>query len=148
MSVFIPEEHIGRLIVRAKSLLESNLHQEIKAKNHKITVQQWSILIVLWEEEGISQKILAQKAFKDNPTTTRIISLLEKQGIIKRKRNNKDTRIQQVYLTQKGKQITKDIIDPAQKVLNKAQQGLTAEELVDLKRMLNLLNQNLSNTQI
>ncbi len=98
MTTFIPEEHIGRLIVRARSLLSQNLYHELNAAGINITSEQWGILTILLEEEGITQTQLAERAYKDKPTTTRMLTLMEKRGYIRRQRDESDRRAHLVFL--------------------------------------------------
>ena len=143
MDKFYPEEHIGRLVVRTRSLLSQRLHQALNAYGFTITPEQWAILIGLWEEDGISQTQLAERAIKDKPTTTRILKLLENQDLVYRQKDATDRRAQQVFLTDKGKKLVKQMIPLAVEVLNKAQLGLTTQEVAELKRMLKVIIANL-----
>ena len=143
MEKFKPEEHIGRLIVRARTLLSQQLQLSLKAHGHTITPEQWAILLVLWEGDGISQTQLAERAFKDHPTTTRMLKLLEYQGLVVREKNPDDRRAYIVCISEKGRALMDELIPHAIDVLNKAQVGLSKKETDDLKRMLNIIISNL-----
>ena len=144
MNIFQPEKELGRIIKRASRLLSQNLQSELNSLEIRITVEQWSLLFVLWEEEGLSQTELGERAFKDKPTTARMMRILEKRNLLKRERNDADKRAFHLFLTEKGKEIVEETIPLAQKVLNKAQKGLTQQKVSELKNMLEIVNQNLS----
>ena len=64
--------------------------KKLRENGFKITVDQWLIIKVLMENPGISQQNIAEKAFKDNASVTRIIDLLVKSKYLDRKVNPKD----------------------------------------------------------
>lgn len=54
------------------------------------------------ESEGLNQKELAARADKDQPTTTRILDLLEKKGLIRRELSPNDRRAFLLRMTDAG----------------------------------------------
>lgn len=68
--------HLGYTYRRASHLFANAL------KPYDITPEQWLVLYHIGEHEGLNQKEVAAKADKDQPTTTRILDLLEKKGIL------------------------------------------------------------------
>jgi DNA-binding MarR family transcriptional regulator len=144
MTEFNPEEHLGRLISRARRLFSQNLQNQLNTLDNRVTVEQWRVLLVLWEEEGIAQTQLADRTFKDKPTTTRMLKLLEDQGFVRRQKDDKDRRAHRIFLTNEGRLVVEESIHLAIQVLEKARVGLSDREVSELKRMLKIVNQNLS----
>ncbi len=144
MTTFIPEEHIGRLIVRARSLLSQNLYHELNAAGINITSEQWGILTILLEEEGITQTQLAERAYKDKPTTTRMLTLMEKRGYIRRQRDESDRRAHLVFLNDKGRLVAQETLPLVIRIMQKAQLGLTSREVEEFKRILRIVSHNLA----
>ena len=68
--------HLGYTYRRASHLFANAL------KPYDITPEQWLVLYHIGEHEGLNQKEVAAKADKDQPTTTRILDLLEKKDIL------------------------------------------------------------------
>jgi DNA-binding MarR family transcriptional regulator len=68
-----------------------------------ITYPQYLVLLVLWETDGISVNEIALKLILNTNTITPLLKRMESQGIIKRKRSEKDERKVVVSLTKKGK---------------------------------------------
>ncbi len=141
---FQPEKELGRIVKRTSRLLAQNLQNEFNALKIRITVEQWSVLFVLWEEDGISQTELGERAFKDKPTTTRMLKLLEEQKLLQRQRDDVDRRAYHLFLTPKGRGVVEATIPLMKKILTKAERGLSEQESAELKRMLKIVNQNLS----
>ncbi len=68
-----------------------------------ITYPQYLSLLVLWEQDGITIKTLAQYLELEPATTTPLVQRLVKLGLVKRERSKQDERRVHIYLTDKGK---------------------------------------------
>ncbi len=68
-----------------------------------ITYPQYLSLLVLWEQDGITIKTLAQYLELEPATATPLVQRLEKLDLIKRKRSKQDERRVHIFLTDKGK---------------------------------------------
>jgi DNA-binding MarR family transcriptional regulator len=68
----------------------------------EITYPQYLVLLVLWEQDGLSVKDIGEKLFLDSGTLTPILKKLSTQKIIKRQRSSKDDRIVLNFLTPLG----------------------------------------------
>jgi DNA-binding MarR family transcriptional regulator len=66
------------------------------------------ILFQLWQEDGISQRVLAQALHIRPPTATNTLKRMERDGWIKRRRKESDQRIVQVYLTEKARRLRRE----------------------------------------
>src|SRR5690606_7712330 len=87
------------------------LSQQFKNKNLNLTREQWSVLAVLWKNDGCSQQVIADSTSRDKPSVTRLIDNLVKEGYVIRKNHENDRRLNLIYLTDKGKNIEKDVIE-------------------------------------
>lgn len=116
--------------------------KKLRENGFKITVDQWLVIKVLLENPGISQQNLAEKAFKDNASITRIIELLVKSKYLDRKVNPKDRRTSILKVTPEGE----DIINKVQGLVLQnrkiAQTGITLEELENLNTTLKKIIKN------
>lgn len=70
-----------------------------------ITADQYVLMALLAEESGISQKELGSRAFSDANTTTNMLKLLERRGLVERKTDTADRRAILVYLTPRGRKL-------------------------------------------
>jgi MarR family transcriptional regulator, organic hydroperoxide resistance regulator len=68
-----------------------------------ITYPQYLVLLVLWETDKISVNEIASKLILNTNTITPLLKRMEQQGIITRKRSEKDERKVMVALTKKGR---------------------------------------------
>ena len=94
-----------------------------------ITPEQWTILLSLWEKDGITQQDLCNATFKDKPSMTRLIDNMEKQHLVVRISDKKDKRTNLVYLTKTGRELESQSFKIAISTLHAAMQGISVEEL-------------------
>lgn len=79
---------------------------------HDMGIQpgQMPIIMIVYGNDGCSQKEIAQKMGVKPPTVNISIQRLEKADIVCRKRDEKDQRVMRVYLTENGKKTVEGII--------------------------------------
>ena len=83
------------------------LAAEFKQHNIDITAEQFSILVVLWYRDGVSQKEISEQLNRDKTTITRVLINMKKNKLIKQVTDAADNRSNLVYLTAKGKEVQK-----------------------------------------
>ena len=144
LNVFPLDNSQGYIIHRLDVQMSLGLQHAFQAKGFNITPEQWGVLNRLWEKEGIHQSALAERAAKDRHNITRILNLLEKNGFILRTPDGKDKRRLNVYLTEEGKDLKQKLIPIVIDYLQKCFEGLTQEEVQDLRRVHEHILKNLS----
>ena len=70
---------------------------------YNLTVVEYRALLILWKEDGLASKQLAQRLGKEGIPITPLVVGLEKKHFIERKENPKDARSACVFLTEKGR---------------------------------------------
>lgn len=109
-----------------------------------IHIGQDQLLCQLRNEDGITQSQLCERLNCEPPTIANMVKTLENYGLIYRKRDELDARVNRVYLTLKGQ----DIIEPIEEVWRKQQDklldGMSVEELSSLKDLLKKMAGNIS----
>src|SRR5690606_2989716 len=76
-----------------------------------LTYLQYMVLLILWEQDGISVTALGSKLHLDSGTLTPLLKRLESKGLIKRKISSKDERMKCLFLTDSGKVLRSRAID-------------------------------------
>ncbi|AMB43963.1 MULTISPECIES: MarR family transcriptional regulator [Methylobacteriaceae] len=71
--------------------------------HHELTYPQYLVLLVLWEEEGLSVKEIGSRLFLDSGTLTPLLKRLEASGHVRRARDRPDERQVSIFLTDKGR---------------------------------------------
>ena len=73
------------------------------------TADQFVILTLLAEKDGIPQQELVRTACSDPNTITVMLRLLEKRGLIRRTSHSRDGRARCVYITPKGRTLQRKL---------------------------------------
>lgn len=76
---------------------------------HNLTATQYIVLVRLWEEDGISLSELGERLDFDNPTLTGVVDRMERDGLLRRQRDEADRRVVQVHVTPKGHSLRAEI---------------------------------------
>ena len=98
------------------------------------TYTQYVVMMVLWEDGGMTEGDLGKKVYLDSGTLAPLLKRMEKQGIINRVRPDDNERKLFISLTEKGEAMKEQALD-----VPKAMNGcidLPENELKELKRLL------------
>ena len=109
-----------------------------------ITVDQWTVLKTLYENDDLLQKELAVKCAKDQPTLTRIVDLLIKKGLTERIAHPSDRRSLYLHLTNEGRNKVESFTPMISTIRTKAWENLTEKDFTELTRILNTIYNNLN----
>ena len=135
------DDALGFILSRVNTKLKNEFSQELK--DYDVTPEQWAILCRLWEQEGITPKELSDLTCKDKPNTNRILEKLIIKGLVVRNAHPVDKRAFQIYLTESGWALREKLIPKANKLLEKALKGIEEDKVVELKKMLNQIYDNI-----
>ncbi len=108
------------------------------------TPEQFAILSLLQEQDGLQQRDIADLLVKDRPNITRILERMQKKHLIERKTDSIDRRAMRVYLTKTGSKIYPELKQIAIEYRNQAYAGLNRTEQKQLRDMLQLISENLA----
>ena len=106
-----------------------------------ITYSQYLVMMVLWENEGLTVNQIGEKLFLDSGTLTPLLKRLEAKSYLERKRKKEDERVVQVFLTEVGRDLQKLSCAIPGKMAEKL--NLSEDDLVGLKstvdKILNII---------
>lgn len=134
----------GFIIHHLDLSLRLGLQKSIHAQGLNVTTEQWGILNCLGTQEGIHQSAIAENIGKDRHSVTRMLNLLEKNGLVRRVPTDKDKRRLNVFLTPSGREMQKKLVPIVISFLEEAFRGLTQEETDEFIRVLRHLTGNLA----
>jgi DNA-binding MarR family transcriptional regulator len=110
-----------------------------------ITYPQYLVLLVLWEQDGVTVKELGERLFLDSGTLTPLLKRMEAAKLITRNRSTEDERKVFIHLAEAGKKLESQACTIPSEMMR--QRGLTADEftglLADFKGLLAKLHQTL-----
>ena len=76
-----------------------------------LTYTQYIVMLVLWENDGISVGEICEELRLDSGTITPLLKKLETEGIVERRRCCDDERVVSVFLTEEGKVLREKVKD-------------------------------------
>ncbi|UQZ37678.1 MarR family transcriptional regulator [Paenibacillus sp. PK3_47] len=144
MPISSPQQFLGFLLGSTHRRISNGFARALKP--YDITPEQWSVLLMIADRGGINQKEVAAAAAKDQPTTARIVELLQKKGFITKSTSPSDRRAFLLYATEEGKELIESTLQLEEQNINAAVAGLTPQQLEELRGMLELIYHNTGNS--
>lgn len=81
-----------------------------------LTYPQYLVLLVLWEADAQPVNDIAHKLYLETNTVTPLLQRMEKEGLLNRRRGDKDARQMIVSFTDRGLELQKELADVPFKV--------------------------------
>ncbi|MDE3273379.1 MarR family winged helix-turn-helix transcriptional regulator [Pseudoalteromonas sp. G4] len=119
--------------IYAASRLVTRLYQP-ELDKHKLTYPQYVILLILWQQDGVTVGEIGQQAILNNNTLTPILKRMEQSDLIERRRDEWDERKVRIYLTQQGHSLQQSLSCLPSQLVDKV--GLDLEKAKQLKALL------------
>ena len=141
----VPNDRIAHLIKDATRALVRSLQN--KLKKHEVPFSQWSILRILWTQDGLSQRELSSMAGVMEPTTANVVRQMESKGYISRRHLGKNKRKRHVFLTLKGKKLESKLVPLAEEVNKIARTNINKKEIKLLHDCLLTMIENLGSEE-
>lgn len=133
------DQHLCFLIYNTSLKMTQVYKPLLSALN--LTYPQYLVMVVLWEEEGLGIKDVAQRLHQDSGSVTPVVKRLEAEGYLIRDRDPRDERNRVLTLTPAGQALRAAAIQVSQDFA--AQCAVTYEEVDALMTNLHKLNRNL-----
>lgn len=131
--------YLARINFRAFSRALEKLTQQ-----HGVSAGQWRFLRVLWDQDGITQRELADRTGTTEATTVRSVNGLLKAGFIKRRRVADDRRKMKITLTAKGRRLRNELLPMVIAVNERALRGVSKRDIETTRRVLMKTFENLT----
>ncbi|WP_333002158.1 MarR family transcriptional regulator [Vibrio coralliilyticus] len=109
---------------------------DTELKKHGLTLALWPTLMCLWEEEGVTQRDIAQKSKVENSTTTRTLDKLENLGLVERQPDPNSRRAFRIYLTDEGRALKETLVPIPMAINQKLLSSLEPKERDEIIRLL------------
>lgn len=103
---------------------------------HAATGAQWRVLITVQRNPGITQGVLAEYLDVEPITACRMVDRLEQAKLIERRRDPRDRRVWQLYMTPAAEPIVAELRKTGQELLEWVTSDLSELELADLTKYL------------
>lgn len=140
------QERLARLVRNAARAYVRAL--QLRLEPHDVNYGHWSVLRVLWAQDGLSQRELSEQAGITDSTTFAVVKSLDALGYIERKHlpgNNKNVH---VFLTRSGKALKRQLIPLAVDVNQISVEGVSEQDLLITRRTLIRINEALARDEL
>lgn len=108
-----------------------------------ITYPQYLVMMVLWENDGLTVNQIGEKLYLDSGTLTPLLKRLESKHFIIRQRKKEDERVVEVFLAEAGALLKQKACEIPRKIQDKL--NLTEEDLAELKETVQKILNKIEN---
>ena len=127
------------LLAKANQKAQRNLKKRMKP--YGITTVQGLVLGAIYDESGLTASEIGNRLVLDNATISGVLDRLMEAGWIIKKSDQKDRRVQRIYLaTGENEEIVDELFKVRADANEETMEDLSLEERVLLKRLLRDLN--------
>lgn len=124
--IFDRDNSAGYLANHLARLFARELQAHIKPLG--LSTGTFPALLVLWEADGLTQRELIECLDIEQPTMANTLARMERDGLIQRRRDAVDGRVQRVWLTERARALEGPATAAAETVNADALAGLAPDE--------------------
>jgi DNA-binding MarR family transcriptional regulator len=99
----------------------------------------WFLLVMLIDEDGLSQGEVSQRFEVDPSRVTRLAQRLEGEGLLRRTRDPEDNRVVRLHASEEGRRLIESHRGPREGFEERIKRELTQKELAELRRLLGVV---------
>lgn len=137
------ENSIGFVVNNTAKSFQRSLDIELR-RNAKVTLSQWRVVGALVLQPGLTQKEIADKMGIEGATLVPMIDKMEKDGLLKRKPDLTDRRVNRIYLTSKSDSLWESMTECALKIRRSSTKNISENDIQITIDTLRKISKNLS----
>ncbi|MEN8138942.1 MAG: MarR family transcriptional regulator [Bacteroidota bacterium] len=127
---------VGALLGRTSHNMSLLLDKVFHKNDVDLNVEQFVLLKILSFNDGLNQKKLSELIDRDKTTIARLITKMEKKNMLLRVNSREDKRVNNVYITNYGKEILHEVLPFIREVDDVLISSVTREELQVFTRVM------------
>lgn len=136
------ENSIGPWLGKTVKIMDYYLHEALLENGLDLSKEQMIVLKKLHDNNGINQNELAFLTFRNKSSLTRLLSKMEKKKYIIREQSKEDKRINNVYLTDSGREVFVNTGPVIKSLMNTMEQNISKEEIHQIIQILQKIQFN------
>ncbi|MGI0069861.1 MAG: MarR family winged helix-turn-helix transcriptional regulator [Nitrosotalea sp.] len=136
------ETSVGFIVNATAKTFQKVLDSELR-KNVGVTISQWRVISTLVLHPGLTQKEIADKVGIEGATLVPVIDKMEKEGLLKRKPDSKDRRVNRIYLTPKADSLWNSMTECALRIRKVSTKDIPEDQLKTTLETLRKISKNL-----
>lgn len=138
----VPNDRFAHLIKDATRGLTRAL--QMRLTEHSVSFGHWTFLRILWEQDGLTQRELSERAGLMEPTTFSALKAMEQLGYVERRQQPDSRKKVYVFLTPKARDLRDKLVPLAEEVNHIAVRGIDPAMITAARDMLLTMIQNLA----
>ena len=138
----LPEDRLAHLVRDAARLLTRALADRLATCG--VPFGHWAFLRVLWVEDGLTQRELAERAGMTEPTTAVALAAMAQQGLVRRVQQGGNRRKMYVHITDQGRALQSLLVPLAEDVNAVAIAGAAPAEVAAARGLMLRMIANLT----
>jgi homoprotocatechuate degradation regulator HpaR len=134
-------KNLPHLLLQSRETLMARFRPVLN--QHGLTEQQWRILRVLLDEDGLEPRQLCERCLISSPSIAGVLMRMEEAGLIKRERMSHDQRRVKVTITANTKKLGKRIAPMIEREYQELEKRVGVRQLQQVYDALDTLHKNL-----
>ncbi|MDE0799316.1 MAG: MarR family transcriptional regulator [Rhodospirillaceae bacterium] len=137
------QDSLGYQIGLLSRLFDRALESELAM--YKVLPGQFPALVMLYQNDGLTQADLCQRINVEQPTMANTLNRMERDGLVQRVGDPDDKRRSLIYLTDRAMAFKDDLIERARQVPGQALAGLDS---ADQDKLFHIIGKMINNLRI
>lgn len=129
---------------KVSAAINHRLQLDFTAAGVQLTPEEWTVLLFLSDADGVTQHQLCQATYRGGPAMSRLVTSMERMGLVYRCPMPGNRRANCVYLTPEGRQMRIRAMKVANHTLREALRGLGHESLSISQDVLRQVFENIT----
>jgi MarR family transcriptional regulator, transcriptional regulator for hemolysin len=142
MQAYDFQNSIGFIVNRTAKAFVKAFDSELRQKVG-VTFGQWKVIVMLVNQNGLTQKEIAEKLGLEGSTLIPIIDKMEKENLVIRKVDSSDRRNNRIYRTEKADALWDKMIECARKIREVSIKEIPEKNITIMRNVLEKMWQNL-----
>jgi len=137
------EDSLGYLLHHLMYAFRQGLARRCVEQGHKVTHEEIMVLMLLRQDDGLTQTQIADVLAKDKAVITRMLNGLVKKGYVERRPDKSDRRLVRAFLTKEGGVLSRHLFPMMLDYVSDALDGVDQREFDSTFRVLRQIIANL-----
>ncbi len=136
------EKSLGPWLGKTVKMVDYHLMEAFHKAELDLTKEQMVVLKKLHSQDGLNQNELAVLTYRDKSSLARLLSKMESKGYLIRKQSIEDKRINEVFLTNKGRTVYENTLPVIKDLINVMEEGISEKEKQQIINILKKVQKN------
>ncbi len=124
-------------------LIRKQLVQAFQRHGHKVSAEEWAVLLILQSNDGLTASQLSDQTLRDKTTISRLIDKMEAKDLLQRIKDVDDRRVLRLHLSRHGRETFEQLAPLAQALIARSVEMIDPDALATTVLTLSRMAENL-----